>query len=67
MRQGAVDRSDLQINQDHDTTGSTQNTLHGQQLTTTNDNKVENRWCSEQRSIMDVEIKVDENRGVKNK
>jgi len=66
MRQGAVDRSDLQINRDHDTTRSTKNTLHAKLLTMTDDKKVENRWCSEQRSIMDVEVKVDENRGVKN-
>ena len=67
MRQGAVDRSDLEINHDHDTTGSTENTTHTQLMTMANDNKVENRWCSEQRSIMDVEVKVNENRGVKNK
>ena len=67
MRQGAVDRSDLQINHDHDTTGSTQNTLHAKLLTMANDTKVENQWGSEQRSIMDVEVKVDGNRGVKNK
>jgi hypothetical protein len=67
MRQGAVDRSDLQINHDHDTTGSTQNTFHAKLLTTTNDNKVENRWCSEQGPMVDVEVKVDENMGVKNK
>jgi len=67
MRQGALDRSDLQINHDNDTTGSTQNTLHAQLLTMANNNKVENRWCSEQGPMVEVEVKVDENRGVKNK
>ena len=66
MRQTAVDRSDLQINHDHDTTGSTQNTLHAKLLTMTDNNKVKNRKCSEQGPMVDVEVKVEENRGVTN-